>query len=79
MILRLLKYRASSGIQFFVLPSVIREWNTKILDFLYLLQSRSIHLQRALIRVSWKMYYLSLVVPVFIFYFGGVTCIWKAI
>ena len=35
---------AHSGIQFFVLPSVTRKCNPKILELLYLLQCRSIHL-----------------------------------
>ena len=37
-------------IQFFVLPSVTRECNPKILELFYLFQCRSIPLQRALIR-----------------------------
>ena len=51
--------------------------NLKILELLYLLQCHSIHLQYALIRVSWKMKYLSFGRAYF--HSGGVTCICKAI
>ena len=66
---------ANSGVQFFVLPFIIRECNPKILELLYLLQCRSIHLQHALIRVSWKMKYLSFGCAYF--HSGGVACISK--
>ena len=46
---------ANAGIQFFVLPSITRECNPKILELLYLLQCRFIHLQWELIWVFWKM------------------------
>ena len=39
------------SIQFFVLTSVTRDCNPKVLELLYLLQRRNIHLQRALIRI----------------------------
>ena len=50
---------SNSNIQFFVLPSVTCECYPKILELLYLQQCLSIHLQHALIRVSWKMRYIS--------------------
>ena len=67
---------AHSGIQFFVLPSVTRKCNPKILKLLDLLYSRSIHLQHELIRVSWKMKYLNFERAYF--HSGGVACICKA-
>ena len=54
------------GIEYFVLPSVTRECNPKILELLYLLQCRSIHLQHALIRVSWRWSTSVLTVLLFI-------------
>ena len=63
--------------RFFVLPSFARECNSKVLELLYLLQCRSIHLQHALIRVSWKMKYLSFGCAYF--YSGGVARICEAI
>ena len=41
--------------QFFFLTSVTRKCNPKVLELLYLLQRRNIHLQRALIRMFCTM------------------------
>ena len=76
--LALLHYSlGKSDIHFFVLPSVTRGCNPKMLELLYLLQCCSIRLQHALIRVSWKMEYLSFGRAYF--YSGCVTCICKPI
>ena len=66
-----------SGIEFFVLPSVTSKCNPKILELLYLLPCRFIHLQHAQIRVSWKMKYLSC--DRAFFHSGGAAFICKAI